>query len=412
MNRDKLADVSSDVLKLGNLSGICGIPECVPWYTVQGNEVLRSGDLGAILRYYRTFHRISQVQLSERINVDRSYISHMETQKRRVESIRDRIALADRLDIPYAALGISGVGQQDHIEMIANGESVVRLSRIAREEGRATDALRELDRLVRALEARAQRGKAMRGEMVLLAAARAEAGVALGDLLPEAHLSAAAHWTGSGARMIAYLEGEQRLSAHALSMHGNELRKAGDLGQAMETLQRAIEISPDPGGRATASLLLARAASESGNVAMLDQCVGKCWNALEQDPSISNFFVNPFSLREVELRGFLLTGRRREAERVASRATATTGAPSPTWEVMERVTMAQFFLATGETDAAAEALRDAIFDAQTLRLPHQVERAVRLAESAHLDDLVQIGKQAVIAIPSPFGAEDTETPAR
>ncbi|MEV8395763.1 MULTISPECIES: hypothetical protein [unclassified Streptomyces] len=361
--------------------------------------MLRSGNLGAILRYYRTFHQISQARLSELINIDRTLVSRLETSDRRLESITDRIRLADRLGIPHVAFGIGSAGQQDHMEMIACGESVVRLSLVAREQGNPTDALRELNRLVRALEDRTRNGKATRGDISLLATARTEVGVALGDLLPEAHLDAAVQWTGSGTRMTEFLEDEPRLSAHTLRMHGNELRKAGDIDGAVEALQRAVEISSDLGGRATASLLLARAASENGNVAMLDQCIEQCRQALEQDPSISNFFINPFSLREVELRGLLLTARHRDAERVATQATVM-GAPPPTWGVIERVTMAQFYLTTGETDVAAVELRAAILDAQILRLPHQVERAVRLAKSANLDHLIHAGEEAVKAIPN------------
>ncbi|MEU6481569.1 hypothetical protein ABZ858_32780 [Streptomyces sp. NPDC047017] len=372
-----------------------------PWYTPQGSRVLRSGDLGAILRYYRKFRKCTQRRLSEMVGVDRTLVSLWETGSRRLDSIPDRITLADRLGIPYASLGISGVGQQDHAEMIASGESVVRLARLAREEGRAADALRELGRLVRALEERARSKKARRADVMLLAAARAEIGVALGDLLPEAHLAAAVQWAGSGANMLKELKGEPRMWAHALRMQGNELRKAGDLPQAVKTLQSAVEVSPDLGGRATAGLLLARAASEQGNIGMLDRCVEQCRHALEQDPSISDFFINPFSLREVELRGFLLTGRIKDAERVASQSNTTSPAP-PTWGVIERVTMAQFHLATGEAKVADSELRAAILDAQTLALPHQVERAIRLAGSANLHDLVRIGREVVEGMSDPL----------
>ncbi|MFB7227167.1 helix-turn-helix transcriptional regulator [Streptomyces fimicarius] len=366
------------------------LPEGVPWHTLQGNRVLRSGNLGVILRYYRTFHKLSQERLSELIGMDRTAISRLETQARRVESIRDRARIADLLGVPHAALGIGLAGRSDHADMITFGESVVRLSRTAREQGRAPDALRELDRLVRALEGRAQSGKATRADMVLLGTARTEVGVALGDLLPEAHLGASVQWTGSGAGVISSLEGEPRLSAHSLGMYGNELRKAGCLDRAVATLQTSLQVSVDLNGRATASLLLARAASEIGDSALFDQCVEKCRRALEEDASISNFFVNPFSLREVELRGFLITDRRNAAERIGSRS-VDIGQPSHTWRVIERVTMGQLYVAIGERKEAAAELQAAIVEAHALRLPHQLERAVRVARSANLEDLVQFG---------------------
>ncbi len=64
--------------------------------------------------------------------------------------------------------------------------------------------------------------------------------------------------------------------------------------------------------------------------------------------------------------------------------------------------MTQFYLAVGEMKAAESELRAAIFGAQELGLPHQVERAVRLAENAHLDDLVRMGKAAIEEMSDPL----------
>ncbi|MFJ3625800.1 hypothetical protein ACIPQ3_06885 [Streptomyces albidoflavus] len=276
---------------------------------------------------------------------------------------------------------------------------MVHLAMAAREQGRAADALLELDALVGIVETRAREARATRQDMMLLAVARVAVGVALGDLLPEAHLGLAALWAASGAELLSRLEGEPSRLAHALRMQGNELRKAGRLEEAVTTLQRARVMSPDLKGKATTSLLLARAASETGDVALLTQSVEHCRQALEQEPDIASFFLNPFSLREVELRGLLLTSSGKAAERVATRAPSFSS-PPPAWTVMERVTMAHFHLVTDDKETAAANLRGAIHDARSLHLPHQIERAVRLARTARLDDLVDTGTEVLRTMPT------------
>lgn len=377
------------------------LPEGLPWYTRGGHEILQTGDPGKIMRFYRAFRDMTQEKLAERIGVDRTSISNYERGERPLQDVKLRRLVADALEIPCAALGIDATLQEDHVAMLETGESVVRLARTAREQGCASESLRELDRLVNALEGRAQSGRATRGDMMLLASARAEVGVALGDLLPEAHLASAARWAGAGATVLTGLDGEPRRAAHALAMHGNELRKAGDLDLAVTSLRDAIELSPDLETRATAHLLLARAASVAHDTAQFDRSIRECRRALESDPSISNYFINPFSLREVELRGLLLTRRHREAEQVAGRV-ADAGTGPAAWGVLERVTMAQFYVAVGEMGEAADEIGRVIPRASALRLPHQVERAVRLAEDAHLYDLARKGQQAVRSMSHPL----------
>jgi hypothetical protein len=55
-----------------------------------------------------------------------------------------------------------------------------------------------------------------------------------------------------------------------LSMHGNELRKAGRTGAAIERLRRSIAMCTDPAARTSALALLARAAGEAGNADLFD----------------------------------------------------------------------------------------------------------------------------------------------
>jgi hypothetical protein len=53
---------------------------------------------------------------------------------------------------------------------------------------------------------------------------------------------------------------------------------------------------------------------------------------------------------------------------------------SPQWRVIERVTTADLLARTGDDHAAVVMLSAALSDAETLRLPHQVQRIIRLTD--------------------------------
>ncbi len=78
----------------------------------------------------------------------------------------------------------------------------------------------------------------------------------------------------------------------------------------------------------------------------------------------------------------LATGRPEAAVALASGAThARKSAVAPQWRVIERVTIGQVLLAGGEPAGAAEALGVAVSAAEELGLPHQIQRAIRVAGS-------------------------------
>lgn len=372
----------------------------MPWYTSRGRQVLRTGDLARILRYYRQFHRMSQEELAAQMMCSRSYISRIENGERRPANAA---ALTRALGIPSHAVEHSGTWRSDYLDILLLGTSVVRLARTAREAGRAVRALEELQPLVAALELRVQQGKADRGALRLLAAAYVELGVALGDILPEEHLGSAARWTGAGASIAEELD-EPRLLSHTLRMQGNELRKAGARDQSATVLERALAMSASPMEKAAGAMLLARRAGESGDAITLDRCLRICHAALDRNRTDTGFFLNAFSLREVELRGFLLTHRPGRAASVAQQVVDRTLAP-PQWDVIERVTMGQFHLEYGDREAAAVGLYSAVDAARSHQLPHQIQRVIRLAGAAGLDGVAQAGSAALqcLAFPPPAG---------
>lgn len=125
-------------------------------------------------------------------------------------------------------------------------------------------------------------------------------------------------------------------------------------------------------------MLLARAAAEGGQADLFDATTSQCTQAVETVVEQDVLF-SPFTVREVRLRGLLATGRTAQAADLAAGCLPDTEPPSPHWRLIERITTAEVLARTGDEHTAATMLTSAISDAETLRLPHQVQRIIRLA---------------------------------
>ena len=202
-------------------------------------------------------------------------------------------------------------------------------------------------------------------------------GVALGHLLPDERLATAARWTGRALR-IAWHLGDRPLLGLVLRMHGNELRKAGHPAAGIIRLRQALQVEDHPVRQGAGLVLLARAAAESGQADLFDATTSQCVQAIEK-ASEQDVLFSPFTVREVRLRGLLATGRTAQAAELAGRYPAGSGPPSPHWRVIERITTAEVLARSGDEHTAETMLTAAISDAETLRLPHQVQRIIRLA---------------------------------
>jgi transcriptional regulator with XRE-family HTH domain len=336
--------------------------------------------VGAILLSYRRASRLTQQQLADLLGFDRTYISMIERGRR---SITDRGTLrhiSRTLAIPPHVLGITGPDDADFSAMLSFGASVIRLADIARHGGRAAEAASELWPLITRLETRIASGHAEPEAVRLLAQARVSFGVTLGHLLPEEQMATAARWTGRALR-LAWDLGDRTLLASVLRMHGNELRKAGHAAAAMTRLRQSLQLNDHPGHRGAALVLLARAAAESGQAELFDTVTGQCVQALKADDGHEVFF-NAFTVREVRIRGLLAAGRTAEAVDLVEVFAAEESPPTPQWRVIERVTTADALVRAGDEDAAASMLSAALSDAETLRLPHQVQRVIRLTDQS------------------------------
>jgi transcriptional regulator with XRE-family HTH domain len=361
---------------------------------VEGSEPF--GDLGAILRVYRHASGLTQQQLADLLDFDRTYISMIERGRRSITDRGTLTRIAHRLAIPPYLLGIASYDEADFSAMLAFGTSVIRLADIARHSGRAAEAVSELWPLIARLEARIAAGHVEPETMRLLARARVSFGVALGHLLPEEQLATAARWTGRALR-IAWDLGDVELLALVLRMHGNELRKAGHVMAGIVRLRQSLQIDDQPARKGAGLVLLARAAAESGQAELFDAVAGQCVQVMKSARG-QEVLLNAFTVREVRLRGLLATGRIGQAVDFAESFTADDGPPTPQWRVIERITAADVLARAGDERAAANMLTAAVSDAETLRLPHQIQRIVRLTARPNVLTGHPIRDQALAAL--------------
>lgn len=363
------------------------------WSTPESATALRSRDLATILRLYRRLNQLNQEQLAALLGYDKTYVSMIETGCRVINDMGTRRHIATTLGLPTHVLGVTSHDDADFAAMIQFGDSTIRLAEIARQAGRAVDAVNELWPLVARLEARAAEGHAERDTLILLAQARTALDVSLGTVLPEERLAAAARWTGRGLAVAERLDDEVLL-ARALRMHGNELRKADHVRAAVAHLGRAVTASSNAEGRGAALALLACAAGELGDPVLFDSAISG-YRGLLDGVAAHDMLVNPFTFTEIHLRGLVSTGRAGEAARIMHDSRSGAAPVAPQWYVIERVTAAQVLLAVRRPDGAEDALRSALVAAESHRLPHQIQRAIRAADEGHLDQVVTEGRSAL-----------------
>ncbi|QWF78230.1 helix-turn-helix domain-containing protein [Amycolatopsis sp. CA-230715] len=352
------------------------------WSGLDATAALATRDLGTILKSYRKLSGLSQDGLAAALGYDKSYVSMIENRRRTISDVPTRRHIARVLGLPAHVLGVTDAADADFAAMLQFGDSTIRLAEIARQSGRAVEAVNELWPLTARLEARAAEGHLDRDALILLGQARVALGVSLGTVLPEERLAVAARWTGKALLVARRLE-DRAFLAHTLRMHGNELRKADHKIAAAARLEQAVNLADSPVERGSALALLARATGETGNSAAFDDTIAAYRDLLDQHSGDSILF-NPFTFHEIHLRGLIDTGRTTEAaDRVHNNPPGST-APAPQWQVIERVTAGHALLAANDVTGAEEALRNALQAAEARRLPHQIQRIHRIARRADL----------------------------
>ena len=364
------------------------------WTSPAAKTAVATGNLATILRTYRLLSGVTQRALADALGYDVTYISALENERRHITGVTDLRRIADHLGVPRHVLGITDPHDTDYHAMLQFGESTLRLAVIARSAGKPADAINELWPLIVCLEARLTQGQAEHAVLDLLARARAQLGVFLGDLLPTQHLATAARWTGRALHIAAHLN-DRDLHAYTLRVHGNELRKAGNDTAALARLQQAAALASDT-ERPAVLVQLARAAAETGHARLFDDTLGEAWRICQTVTTTALF--NPTVLSEVRLRGLMRTDRTREAIRHLEDETPEAHLVAPQWRIIERVTCGEVLLAAGRAHEAAGILIAAVNAAAAHRLPQQIQRILRVARSA--PEVVEHGRQALTGIAS------------
>ncbi|MFB7947979.1 helix-turn-helix domain-containing protein [Kitasatospora phosalacinea] len=344
------------------------------WTTPRAQSALRRRSLPEILQLYCEINDLTQQDLADLLGYSRSYISRIRTGSRTITDTRSLLALAERLGLPPHCLGVADEADGDHRLVIQLAESVLRLAEIARQSGQATTAVAELWPLVARLEARVADGHTDLDVLRLLARARTSLGVALGHVLPEERLAAAARWTGKGLAVARRLD-DPALHAHALRHHGNELRKSGLHTRALDRLHQARDLAPTPAARAEAVVLLARAAGTAGRTAAFDDAVEEGQRLLDETAPTPLF--SAFTLHEVRLRGLLGTSRVHVAADLLDHAPNPGLNASTQWRIISAITAGQVLLRRGDRAGAREQFHAAVDGAAAHRLPHQLQRILR-----------------------------------
>ncbi|MGW2542532.1 helix-turn-helix domain-containing protein [Kitasatospora sp. NPDC001574] len=348
------------------------------WTTPRAQDVLRRRALPEILQLHRELHGLPQQELADLLGYSTSYVSRIETGSRTITDVGALRHIAERLGLPPHVFGITDEADGDHQLVIQLADSVLRLAEIARQAGQATTAVAELWPLVARLEARTADGHTDLATLRVLARARTGLGVALGHVLPEERLAAAARWTGKGLSVARRLD-DPALHAHALRHHGNELRKSGLHARAIDRLGQARGLARTAGERAEAVVLLARAAGAAGNTAVFDDAVEEGVRLLDEAAPTALF--SAFTLHEVRLRGLMGTGRTDEAVRLLDRAPAAGPGATSQWRIIAAITAGEVLTRRGDTSGAAQQLAAAVDGAALHRLPHQLQRVVRAGRS-------------------------------
>jgi transcriptional regulator with XRE-family HTH domain len=367
-------------------------PAVWSWSDPAAAAALRSRQLGPIVRAYRRVQALTQEQLAQRLGYDKTYVSMIETGRRVVHDVPTRRHIAGVLGIPPHLLGVTDPQDTEHVAMLAFAESTIRLADLARAGGRAADAVNELWPLVARLEARAAEGHLEADTLAVLSQAWTSLGVCLGTVLPEQRLWVAARWTSKGVTAAEHLDDPDSLT-RALAMHGNELRKSGQLTGAVSALDRAGATARHGHDRGVALALLARAAGETGDAARFTEAVTGLHELIESDGPAGPL-VHPFTFREIRLRGLLDLGDVAGAVAVAG-AAPDAGAPAAQWTVIERITFADLLLAIGDRSQAEELLIAAVDEAVRLRLPHQIERVIRIGGGGGSDEALHRAEAAL-----------------
>ncbi|HLQ29121.1 MAG TPA: helix-turn-helix domain-containing protein [Ktedonobacteraceae bacterium] len=346
---------------------------------VRRTESFSVSDVGVFLKGYRKAHGLTQRQLASILEFDQSYISKLENGQS-LQKITTLKEIATRLAIPPHLL--VGVTPEDFAtrysaELLEVAPAVIRLTRTVREAGRADEALNELWPVLIRLEAQAGYDQNNAPLLLTLAAGQTALGVILGDLLPEEDLFVTVRYLKKAMSIVEEL-GDDTLKAEVHRGYGNELRKHKQFSEAISHLERAHFLASNNLTRGLATVLLARAYGEMGNQDHFLKAIEQTFRLLDTVDFFTPTF-NPLMIHEVHLRGHLNGGHGAKISAVLDNADTSDLAfhVAPQWRIISHLTRAEAMFHTRRVDEGLAEMQRALVGAETCKLPHQVQRAIR-----------------------------------
>lgn len=329
------------------------------------------------IKNYREKTKISQAQLAEMLGVGQSYISRVEKGDRVPQNIRfiDRInELIGKVMPAEKQADISQIYQKDEHRSLGGVRAILRLASIAREAGKADDAIFELREAINFLCNDDEVVNITSGERSeLLIQAEMQFGVALGDTLFDAQHSAPTHYLHSAWRRSVESE-NKTVEAKVLRRLGNEYRKSGNYARAEECLSRALDAA-DPGEeRGLSAVCLARLAMVSNQEREFFKFVRIAERELDRTKQQTMTF-NPVSVGEVRIRG-QETFRRLTRAYIDELKDSQIVGIAPQWSVIREITIGSAILNIGEKEEAQSYLENGFKGALLCAIPKQAKRAI------------------------------------
>ena len=368
--------------------------------SIQRTQPVNLSDIGQVLKHYRSVHRLTQRDLATILGFDQSYISKLENG----QGLRDIAVLshiAHCLDIPEQWLGIAPNGSLSlsSSELVEIAPSVIRLSQVVRETGRADAAVHELWPLTLRLETQAEQDKSNARLLLMLASAQAMLGILLGDLLPEEELWVSVAFFKKAAAIVDEF-GNASIQAEIYRGYGNELRKYKQYEQALRCLEKALFLAPDKIAQGTVAALLARTYGEMGERENFGEVMQTVLYVQDRTTNFTSTF-NPVMIHEIHVRGLLSLGQISEHSRLLQQNHAQLASipVAPQWHVISQLTTAQALFHLGKVDDGLAKLQAALLGAELYKLPHQVQRAMRALKTVEAHQPAQkLGEEAKLLL--------------
>jgi tetratricopeptide (TPR) repeat protein len=201
--------------------------------------------------------------------------------------------------------------------------------------------------------------------------------VILGDLLPEKELTKTVELSNKALSLSREIN-QKELIARSLLHKGNELRKHGNVAEAIIHLTRAKDLASNDLLRGYAAQALARAYGKTGDRRKFEDALSE---SLDLVSSSNDGKYNLGTVREVQARANLVIGNIDDAAKYLEEGEQYLDPMLAPWRPIYKITKAHTYLASGEWDRGTILLIESVRLAKLYNLPHQMERLKKIPKS-------------------------------